>query len=122
MVAIVARLRSFQTPRLSLVLLLLGLGSQTLARSRMATASAGSAVAIASLDSAINLALPAPGDTSVASTEQLRSLVSRKRDADVEARRAAEPWFYAFLLCGGLVTAAVVTGAQALLAHLRGHS
>ena len=88
----------------------------------MTTASAGTAVAVASLDSAINVAVPTPGDTSAASAERLRALVSQKRDAEVDARHAAEPWLYAFLLSGGLITAAVVTGAQALLAHVRGES
>ena len=75
---------------------------------------------VASLDSAIKAAVPAEGDTSVAGAERLRSLVSRKRDAEADAQRAAQPWFYAFLLSGGLTTAAVVAGARALFAHLRG--
>ena len=122
MSAIFSRLRTVQTPRLSLVLLLLGLAGQTLARSRMMSASSGSAVAVASLDSAIIAAQPAPGDTSGRNDERLRSLVARRRDTEVEARHAANPWFYTFLLGGGLVLAAVVTGALALIAHLRGEA
>lgn len=118
--ALIARLRAFETPRLSLIVLLLGLGCQTLARSRMVAASTGSAVAVASLDSAITAALPAPGDTSGRNDARLRNLVARKRDIEVDAQHAASPWFYAFLLGGSLVLAAVVTGAQALFAHLRG--
>ena len=86
----------------------------------MATAFAGSAVAVASLDTAITAATPAPGDTSGRNDEQLRSLVARKRDLEVKAQHAAQPWWYAFLLGGSLVLAAVVTGAKAFLAHLRG--
>ena len=120
MSAIVARLRTFSTPRLSLALLLAGLAGQAVARGRMTTASADATAAVASLDSAINIAVPVPDDTTAASAERLRTLVTRKRDAEVNARNAATPWFYAVLLSGGLITAAVVTGAQALLAHVRG--
>jgi hypothetical protein len=118
--ATVARLRSFQSPRLSVVLLIVGLSCQALARNRMATVSARNSLAVASLDSAIAAASPATEDTSVASNDRLRGFVSRRRDAEVEARRASEPWFYGFLLSGGVVAAAVVTGALGLLEHVRG--
>jgi hypothetical protein len=120
----VARARSFQTPRLSLVLLLLGLTGQSVARSRMASASAGRAAMVASLDSAITAAQPSSGeaslgDTATATDEHLRELVSRKRDAEVNARHASDKWWYAFLLSSGVLLAAIVTGAQALVTHVR---
>jgi hypothetical protein len=73
------------------LVLLIGLGFQTLARSRMAAASTGSAAAVASLDSAIAAAQPAQGDTSGRNDARLRSLVARKRDIEVEAQRNANP-------------------------------
>jgi hypothetical protein len=120
LIATVARLRAFQSPRLSVVLLIVGLSCQVLARSRMATVSARNSLAVALLDSAIAAASPTTEDTSVASNDRLRGFVSRRRDAEIEARRAAEPWFYAFLLSGGVVAAAVVTGALGLLEQVRG--
>lgn len=120
MFANVARLRAFQTPRFCVVLLVVGLACQALARNRMATVSARSMHAVASLDSAIAAALPVSEDTSFASNDRLSYLVSRRRDAEVEARRDSEPWFYASLLAGSVTTAAVITGGLALLAHLRG--
>ena len=86
----------------------------------MVAQSTGSAVAVASLDSAIKAALPAPGDSSGRNDVQLRNLVARKRDIQVDAQHAADPWFYSILLGNSSVLAAVVTGAQALFAHLRG--
>ena len=50
---IVSRLRSYQTPRLSLVVLLLGLGLQAMARNRMQAASVGGAAVVATIDSAL---------------------------------------------------------------------
>lgn len=118
--AVLSRIRSFQTPRLSLAVLILGLGIQSLARSRLALESTGSTAAVASLDSAIAAAQPAAGDTSARNDAPLRDLVARKRDLEVEAQSNSSSWFYAFLLGSGLVLAACVTGAQALIAHLRG--
>ena len=122
MTYVVDRLRTFQTPRLSVAILLLGLAGQSFARARIGSASTSGAVTIASLDTAIAAATPSPGDTSGRNEARLRDLVTRKRDAEVDVRQASRPWFYLFLLSGSLVLAAVVTGAQALIAHVRGEA
>jgi hypothetical protein len=117
-----SRIRTFQSPRLSLVVLIVGIGIQTFAQSRMAAGSAKVARERASLDSAIAAAMPMPGDTAESSTVRVRSLVSRKRDLEVEANTRQKPWFYLLLISSGVVIAAAVIGAQALLAHVRGEA
>ena len=102
------------------MVLLLGLGLQAMARNRMQAASVGGAAVVATIDSALTAAQPAPNDTSSANFERLRGLVAQKRDTELATRNAVRPWFYALLLGGGLVLAALVTGAQSLFAHLRG--
>lgn len=119
MLVYAARLRSFTSPRITLVLLLLGFSGQWLVRRHVGATAAQNAQAIASVDSAIARALPSPTDTSADSGEQLRRLTSRKRDLEIEADRIPERWFYAFALSNGLILAATVTGAQALVSHLR---
>jgi Flp pilus assembly protein TadB len=114
-----SRFRTFRTPRLSVAALLLGLAVQTIARSRIQAAFAGSTVAVASLDSAINAATPSPSDTSGRNDERLRSLVAQKRDIEVKSQQATQFWLYASLLGNVFIFVAVVTGAQALFAHLR---
>jgi hypothetical protein len=115
-------LRSFQTPRLSLAVLIVGLALQMVARSRMAAGSEQLAREGPSLDSAITAALPSRGDTAEASVARMRTLVSRKRDLEVEANATRTPWFFVFLASGGFVLAALVTGTQALVGHIRGEA
>ena len=117
---LLARLRSFRSPRVSLLLLLLGLSVPALARSRLVKGGPSRVAAVASLDSAIATAVPlSETDATAASTERLRTLVSRKRDIEVEAQRAFQQWLY-WSVCGAaLVLAAIVTGSIAFVGHLR---
>lgn len=119
MFALAARLRGFQSPRVTLVLLLIGFSGQWIVQRHVRATASRSARAIASVDSAIARALPAVNDASGTADARMRSLVSRKRDLEVEAERASEPWYYAFALSNGLMLAAAVVAAQALVAHLR---
>ena len=104
------------------MVLIVGIAFQALAQSRMSAGSEKVARERASLDSAIAAAMPMPGDTAESSTVRVRNLVSRKRDLEVEAKTTQKPWFYLLLISSGVVIAAVVIGAQALLAHMRGEA
>jgi hypothetical protein len=120
MSAFLKRLRQFQTPRVIMLVLLLGLAGQALARNRMGRTARTTERRLASLDSLITAAMPRTGDTSEASVTRMAALVSEKRDLEVNLRSAAMPWFVVTLLCSSLVGAALVTGGMALLSHLRG--
>ncbi len=72
--------------------------------------------------SAIAVAIPAPGDTTAASAEQLRTLVSRKRDIQSDGTRAVVGWLKLMIIGDIMIRTAVVAGAMALISHLRGES
>jgi hypothetical protein len=116
----VARLRSFRSPRVSLLLLVLGLAVSALARQRLAQGGPSRVASVASLDSAIAAAVPSTeADATAASTERLRTLVSQKRDIQVAAQQAVQRWLLWSLSGAALVLAAIVTGSIALVGHLR---
>ena len=117
----IARVRSFRSPRVTLLLLLAGLSVEAIARLGVAAGGPSRAASIASLDSAIAAAVPSTeADTAEASVERLRTLVSQKRDVQVDAQRAVERWFYCSIGGAGLMLAAIVTGSIAFVDHLRG--
>jgi hypothetical protein len=116
----VARLRSFRSPRVSLLLLLIGLAVSAFARHRLAQGGPARVAAVAALDSAIAAAVPSTeADATTASTERLRTLVSQKRDVQVAAQLAVQQWLLWSLSGSALVLAAIVTGGVALVGHLR---
>ena len=119
MLSLAVRLRSFKSPRITLVLLLLSFSAQWLVRRHVGATAAQNAQAIAAVDSAIVRALPSASDVSAESSERLRGLVSRKRDLQIETERIPERWFYMMALSNGLMFAAFVVGVQALVSHLR---
>lgn len=118
---LLARLRSFRSPRSSLLFLLFGLAVSALARTQLAQGGPARVAAVVSLDSAIAAAvLFAEADTTADSAERLRRLVSQKRDVQVEAQRAVQHWLLWSLGGSALVVAGTVTGSIALVGHLRG--
>jgi hypothetical protein len=116
---LIARFRSFRTPRHSTILLLAGLAFSFLARRIPLANTQQHATAIATLDRAIAAAVPASGDTSEASFARVKQLVSQRRDAAVNVQRSIQGRLYWLVAGSVLVFGAVVTGALALLGHLR---
>ena len=119
MTTLLARLTSFRTPRSVLLLLVLGLGLTTVARYRVGGSTGERTAEVAALDSAIRAATPVTEDTSAASFERLRVLVSKKRD--IESRVQQQVRSSMFLLMGGslLTLAAIVLGGVAFVSNLR---
>lgn len=116
---VVARFRSFRSPPVSVLLLLLGLAGAVVGRSRLAAGAPARRAATTVLDSTIAAATPTPDDTTDAGSARIRTLVAQKRDVQVEANRALQQWLYWSLGSSGLVLAAIVTGGLALISHLR---
>jgi hypothetical protein len=114
-----ARLRTFQSPRVLIPILVIGVTGQVLAGSRMRTRAQSSVVRSAQLDTAIAAAMPAADDTTAATIARMTALVSEKRDLESAAQQRFLPWFVVSMLSGSLVLAAVVIGGSALLGHLR---
>jgi hypothetical protein len=116
---LLTRLRTFQSPRVLIPILLLGIGGQVIARSRVRADAQPAQLRVAQLDSAIAVALAAPDDTTEARVARMTALVSEKRDLESAAQQGFLPWFVVSMLSGSLVLAAVVIGATSFLAHLR---
>ena len=116
---LLARLRSFRSPRVSLILLLIGVSISVVARGRLGAGAPTRAAAVSALDSAIASAVPSVEDTTLAGTERLRTLVSKKRDVQVASHQAFQAWLYWSLGGQALVLAAIVSGGIALFSHLR---
>lgn len=116
---LLARLRSFRSPRVSLILLLIGASVSVVARGRLGAGAPTRAAAVSSLDSAIASAVKSAEDTTLAGTTRLRALVSQKRDIQVASHQAFQTWLYWSLGGQAMVLAAIVSGGIALFSHLR---
>jgi hypothetical protein len=116
---LLARFRSFRSPRVSLLLLLIGVSVSVVARSRLGAGAPTRAAAVSALDSTIAAAVPLAEDTTQAGTERLRALVSQKRDIQVASHQAFQTWLYWSLGGQALVLAAIVSGGIAMFSHLR---